>query len=521
MFHVTGDNNARHNLPGEPMLDPVTGALFLLGLGYGFYRWKDHRRGLLLLWLMFALLGGVLSLVGEAPQGYRTLGVVPAVTIVAGDVLVRCVDVFASLFKQRRWRIAPALLGVGLLGWAGWLNFDVYFNEQANDLRVWQAFSPVETTVAREVAAKQHDHSLYLSHRLYYFSPLRFFTYQPLDQGGGGLRDRPYSLASPADDLPLADVSGSDALFLLDAHYEDLLELFTRYYPGTTAEMVRAPHGQPLYLSVTVPGDEVLALHGLAGTYGAGEGEEPERRTDGVLDLVWPDDLPSMRVPERIEWTGGLRLPVSGQYAFRTEGGLQAELDGQPLESVGRVLGKGLHTLRVVQEAVLSEGREVARLLWKVPGRAEEVVPAEALFAVAAPATGLLGRYYAGEEWQGEPILEQVSPLLLFAWPEEEPWFGSFSARWSGSIDVPSEGFYLFRVHADDGVRMWLDGELVGEGMNPDTVNMAEVDIHLTAGRHAIQIDYFQRGGGKALELWWTVPGGKHQVVPPAALRPE
>ncbi|HUT15410.1 MAG TPA: PA14 domain-containing protein, partial [Anaerolineae bacterium] len=97
----------------------------------------------------------------------------------------------------------------------------------------------------------------------------------------------------------------------------------------------------------------------------------------------------------------------------------------------------------------------------------------------------------------------------------------SFSARWSGSIEAPHDGTYLFRVHADDGVRLWLDGEVVGEGLNPDNVNMAECSVHLSAGRHAIQVDYFQRGGGKALEMWWTVPGGKHQVVPPSALWPE
>jgi len=521
MFHVTGDHNPRHNLPGAPMLDPITGGLFLLGLGYSLLRLKDHRRGLMLSWILFALLGGVLSLRGEAPQGYRTLGVVPAVAILAGDALARGVSVFSALLKPRFWRAVPAVLAVGLLGWMGWLNLDTYFNEQANDLRVWQAFSPVETAVAKEVSAKQADHSLYLSHRLYYFSPLRFLTYQPIEEGGGGLQNRPYRLASPTDDLPLADLSGNDALFLLDVHYEDLLELFTRYYPGTTAEMVRGPHGQPLYLSVTVPGDEIVGLHGLEGAYFGGDAAKPLRRRDAALDFVWPAGLPSPEVPRRIEWTGGLSAPTSGVYGFRTEGGLQGELDGLPIDDAGRFLGKGLHALRVVQDAPLSAGSEAARLLWTRPGLAESVVPPEVLFAVSPSPGGLLGRYFQGEAWEGEPLFEQVSPLLLFAWPDEEPWYGSFSAVWSGSIEAPLEGSYLFRVHADDGVRLWLDGQVAGEGLNPDNVNMAEGSVHLTAGRHSIQVDYFQRGGGKALEMWWTPPDGKHQVVPPSALSPE
>ena len=61
---------------------------------------------------------------------------------------------------------------------------------QAKDGRVWQAFSPVETAVATEVAGKMADHSLYLSPRLYYFSPVEYFTYRSLAQGGGGLDAR-------------------------------------------------------------------------------------------------------------------------------------------------------------------------------------------------------------------------------------------------------------------------------------------------------------------------------------------
>lgn len=41
MFHERGDGNARHNLPGRPMLDPAAGALMLAGLALAWQR----RRG--------------------------------------------------------------------------------------------------------------------------------------------------------------------------------------------------------------------------------------------------------------------------------------------------------------------------------------------------------------------------------------------------------------------------------------------------------------------------------------------
>jgi len=519
MFHVSGDRNPRHNLPSEPMLDPVTGALFLVGLGYSLWRWKDHRRGLSVLWLLCGLLGGILTQTNEAPQAYRTLLVVPAITLIAGDALAQAVRVLATPLGSNQLRVVPGAVAGCLLLWSGWMNYDLFFNEQASDVRVWQAFSPVETAVAREVSAKQHDHSLYLSHRLYYFSPLRFFTYEPLDEGGGGLRNRPYHLASPWDDLPIADLSGDDALMLLDVYYQDLLGLFTAYYPGTTAEMVRAPHGQPLYLSVTVPGDEIVALQGLEASYIYQEGAS-QSSVDPVVSFEWSADFPSEYVPDRIDWNGSLRIPASGSYTFRLEGGLEATVDGTPIGPVPVFLGKGLHSLDITQDSPLAPGRDVARLLWTPPGEPEQIVPASALFRIKPPNRGLVGRFYQGEGWQGDPVFEQVSPLVLFAWPELEPWVGPFSATWTGRLLAPSDGSYLFRLHADDGARLWLDGTLLGESLKPDTVNMVEANIVLGSGPHDLRVDFFQRGGGKALEFWWTPPNGRHQVVPPEALQP-
>jgi len=88
-FHQIGDHQGKHNLPDEPETDPLTGLLFVVGLGYGLLRLRDRRRGLLWLWLLFGMAGGVLSSNHESPQSYRTLTAVPAVALLAGDVLAR------------------------------------------------------------------------------------------------------------------------------------------------------------------------------------------------------------------------------------------------------------------------------------------------------------------------------------------------------------------------------------------------------------------------------------------------
>ncbi|HSN77265.1 MAG TPA: PA14 domain-containing protein [Anaerolineae bacterium] len=544
MFLASGDRNPRHNLPGAPMLDPITGSLLILALGFALYqvfrpnpRRSDgeedagsgsrggQRYALLLLWLLIPLLGGILTRLDEAPQAYRTLPAIGAAVLLAGDAAVRSARVFGSAMahlgdpKDARWlRAVPAVLIVALLVWAGTINYRLFFDVQARDGRVWQAFSPVETAVATEVAAAMDDHSLYLSPRLYHFSPLKYLAYRSPTRGGG-LDNPAYQMAEPGTDLPLSDPFGQDALFLLDTYYQDVPELFLAYYPGAQFEVVSGPGGQPLYLSVTVPGAEISALQGLDAEFAPTPGALVQQHYDGAPRFAWPPDLAQQAGLEATaSWFGSLSIPASGQYNFEIDGPGRLWLDGQPWTDA-RFLGKGLHTLAIHQTEPGADA--VIVLSWLRPGQADpEPVPPNVFFAVAAPANGLRGEYFAGELWEGEPVFTRVDPLLLFAWPEEEPWPAPFSVRWTGTLAAPADGAYRFQLNADDGVRLWLDGELMGESVVPDNVNLIDVQTELSAGPHAIRIDYFQRGGGKALELWWQPPGEALQPVPPGALTP-
>ncbi len=283
--------------------------------------------------------------------------------------------------------------------------------------------------------------------------------------------------------------------------------------------MVEGPGGQPLYLSVTVPGAEISALQGLNATYTLAPDNVVQQRYEGAPRLAWPPDLAQQADEQATAaWSGSLNIPASGEYQLEVHGPGQLLLDGQPWAGP-RFLGQGLHSLTVQQTAPGSDA--VVVLSWMTPGQTDAApVPPNLFFVVDAPRQGLRGEYFAGELWEGEPLFTRVDPLLLFAWPEQEPWPAPFSARWTGQLAAPVDGVYRFQINADDGVRLWLDGELLGESVNPDNVNLIDVQTQLSAGQHSIRIDYFQRGGGKALELWWQPPGQPLRPVPPSALRP-
>jgi len=518
MFTISGDHNPRHNIPGAPMLDVITGIFFFMGLGYALWRWRDHRQGLLLIWLAVTLLGGILSSAGEAPQAYRTLGVVPAVTLLAGEAFIHLWEVL------RRWpgyspRAGKALSLALLLALpaAAWLNGHAYFTVYARSPLTAVAFNAPENAVAREVqAALARDETVYLTPRLYWGSPLRVLTYRQRSQHDGLVKP-PYKMVSPALDLPLP--AFGNLTLLLDVDDAQIANYFRLYYPHARGEIIHGPGGAPLYWRLSVPADDNAAIHGLVGDFFDAKGKFLCQQTMAAIDFRWPEDLPAAATgATRVRWTGQLRVPHSGHYTLIGEDGLNITLDGEPWQDE-RFLAVGLHRLTVETTSPTQKEKRV-RLLWQSSGAPPQLIPRETFFHLNLPSRGLTGSYYRGDHWAGKPVFRRLDRLLLFAWPEQEPWPGPFSVIWQGKLSVPQGGIYGFQLDADDGVRFSLDGRVLGESLRPDNVNQVRVRAKLTAGEHRVRIDYFQRGGGKALEFRWQPPGEPLRIVPPAALLP-
>jgi hypothetical protein len=193
-------------------------------------------------------------------------------------------------------------------------------------------------------------------------------------------------------------------------------------------------------------------------------------------------------------------------------------LDDQLMEGK-QYLGRGLYQLRL--EWQRGSGGE-PRLIWQVNDQEPEPVPVEALFRITRPPQGLLASYWRNMNWEGEHVFQQITPFLLLAWPDEQPFVpsGEFSARYTGLLHVTEPGAYFFHIEADDGARLILDGNVISEGLIAGQPNTLEATVHLTAGDHPIQIDYFQQGGGTALRLFWSYGDQPLLPVPPTALTP-
>jgi hypothetical protein len=315
----------------------------------------------------------------------------------------------------------------------------------------------------------------------------------------------------PEVNLPVPD-GGHDVFILLDQTYWPIRSFISSLYPHADMQLVTLADGSPIYMRVGVPRSDVQARQGVARDVAFADGHHDTAIVPG-LD-AGPAD-PNIR---QVTWTGAIRLEHGGQYEFRVSDGTQLLIGGEPVQGP-RYLGRGMYSLRAVSNGPPRPGPVVS---WKVAQAEFASVPAGALFHLPDEEHGLLAAYWNNPDWNGVPMFQQVTPFLMLAWPDEQPIVptGPFSARFTGILRIAAPGAYQFRVEADDGARLIIDGNTVGDGTAVGHPNNFETGMVLEAGDHPIEVDYVQQGGGSALRFYWRTPEQDWSPVPPDVLIP-
>ena len=138
----------------------------------------------------------------------------------------------------------------------------------------------------------------------------------------------------------------------------------------------------------------------------------------------------------------------------------------------------------------------------------------------------LVGQYWDSQGGAGnfsERLLTRIDPNIDFDWAGGTPGPGlpadEFAVRWTGTLVAPAvSGLYGLHLQADDGVRLWLDGQLLVDEWHPSSGNVYDVDVMFAAdSAHLFELDYYEAGGDARVFLRWTVPGQAEAVVPTTA----
>lgn len=106
-----------------------------------------------------------------------------------------------------------------------------------------------------------------------------------------------------------------------------------------------------------------------------------------------------------------------------------------------------------------------------------------------------------------------------------DPWAGlpdgftdSFAARWSGFVLIPADGEWTFTTTSDDGSLLFIDDQQVVDNDGTHGMDDVSATVSLTAGVHALRLDYFEASAGAGCQLDWAGPDQTRQRIPASAL---
>lgn len=125
---------------------------------------------------------------------------------------------------------------------------------------------------------------------------------------------------------------------------------------------------------------------------------------------------------------------------------------------------------------------------------------------------GLQAEYYDNKNLRGQPAFRRIDAKIDFQWHDEAPLndFPSddFSVRWSGVIEAPRSGKYVFTSASDDGTRLYINNQLLIDDWNDHAVEARTATITLEKGKiYPLTFEYYEHGGDAIVLLGWQLPG--------------
>jgi len=116
------------------------------------------------------------------------------------------------------------------------------------------------------------------------------------------------------------------------------------------------------------------------------------------------------------------------------------------------------------------------------------------------------GEYYDNPNLAGSPVLIRDDDTIDFRWtvgsPDPAIPGDNFSVRWTRTVSLAA-GTYHFRVRADDGCRLWVNGVLLIDEWKDGSETIYSGSVFLAQGQHSILLEYYERAGAATIALWW------------------
>ena len=234
-------------------------------------------------------------------------------------------------------------------------------------------------------------------------------------------------------------------------------------------------------------------------------------RIDQNLNFNWRNQAPGPGMPKdgfSAAWTRNENFKTTDNYQFTLtfDNGARLFIDNTLIINewrnagvrsmvVNHSLTKGQHTIRV--EYYHPSGNGQISLSW------------------AVKYNGWIGRYYNTADLLGQVVLKRDDvtsgdPFLQFDWglgaPAAEVNPNFFSVDWTRTINFPTAGVYVFSADVDDGARLYIDANstAIFDNFNGTGSIVITGTTALTAGPHALELQFSQKTGQSHITLTWA-----------------
>lgn len=234
---------------------------------------------------------------------------------------------------------------------------------------------------------------------------------------------------------------------------------------------------------------------------------------EATIDHNWQSGSPAAGVQSDNfsgHWQGVVNF-AAGSYIFHelADDGVRLKIDGQvvingwqnqaPTHYYATVpLTAGAHTIDV--EYYEAWGGARLQFDW------------QAVRTCDWPVGQFCATYYDNQNLSGNPPLLAYEPNIAHNWGDGSPAASIpanvFSGRWQGQFDF-EPGTYEFTSLSDDGVRVWVDDQVLIDAWVNQASTAYTKQLWLS-GRHRVKVEYFENWGGAVLNVSW------HLLPPPA-----
>ena len=147
--------------------------------------------------------------------------------------------------------------------------------------------------------------------------------------------------------------------------------------------------------------------------------------------------------------------------------------------------------------------------------------PVEPPAPVLSSGDGLFAEYFLGRDFD-EFVRDDVESTVNFNFnrggPDGLP-NDNFSIRFTGQVEALFTEEYTFETTSDDGIRLFVDGELIIDNFTDHSATVDRGTIRLEAGvRYDIRLEYYERTGRAIVQLRWSSDSQSLQTIPQSQL---